>query len=401
MSDPLATGVRPAAEHSLGLQITVAALARLVINTSRRFIYPYAPVLSRGLGVPLTSITSLIAVNQLTGILSPLFGPLSDRWGYRVMMMAGLGMLAIGMLSGGFLPFYAMLVVAMFLAGLGKSIFDPALQAYVGEKVPYERRGRVIGLIELSWAGSALIGIPLVGLLIVNLGWRAPFFVLGGLGLLSVVALGLVIPKERRHADQIKSTTHFSQAWRQLFQKQPVWGVLILGFFISMANDNLFVIFGAWLETDFNLGIIALGTATTVIGVAELIGETLTATVADRIGPKRAIITGLTLSIFSYVLLPIISQTLLLAMVGLFVTFVTFEFTVVTSFSLVTEVLPDARATMASAYVAANGLGRMAGAVIGGFVWFSGGLPLVGLVSAGLSIIALVGFLWGLRQWQP
>jgi len=48
--------------------------------------------------VPLTAITRLIAANQITGISGLFFAPLGDRWGYRVMLLAGLGLLGIGML---------------------------------------------------------------------------------------------------------------------------------------------------------------------------------------------------------------------------------------------------------------------------------------------------------------
>ena len=108
MADQQAAVISPDPARRLWLQVTVAALGRLLINTSRRFIYPYAPVIGRGLGMPLTSITALIALNQFTGILSPVFGPFSDRWGYRVMMIASLGLMALGMLSSGF--FFAALV---------------------------------------------------------------------------------------------------------------------------------------------------------------------------------------------------------------------------------------------------------------------------------------------------
>jgi hypothetical protein len=63
--------------RKLAFQLGVATLARLVVNTSRRFAYPFASALSRGLGVPLAAITSLIAVNQATGVLSPSLA----RWG--------------------------------------------------------------------------------------------------------------------------------------------------------------------------------------------------------------------------------------------------------------------------------------------------------------------------------
>ena len=47
----------------LAVKIGIVVFCRLILNTARRFVYPFAPVLSRELGVPLTAITSLIAVN--------------------------------------------------------------------------------------------------------------------------------------------------------------------------------------------------------------------------------------------------------------------------------------------------------------------------------------------------
>jgi len=392
--------VAPAPTRKLALQLGVATLARLFLNTARRFAYPFAPALSRGLGVPLTAVTSLLAANQVTGVLSPAFGPLGDRWGYRRMMLAGLAMLAAGMLAGGFLPVYGVVLLALFLAGLGKSIFDPALHAYVGQRVPYQRRGLAIGLVEFAWAGSSLVGIPLAGLLIDRLGWRSPFFALGSLGLLSAAVLAALIPRDHRQPQDVEGTTSLRQAWRRLSRERAALGALGFGFLISAANDNLFVVYGAWLEESFGLSIVALGMATLVIGAAELLGEGLTASIADRLGLKRAIMASLALSALSYVLLPWVGRTLPLALAGLFFLFLTVEFSIVTGFSLFTEILPDARATMMSGIVATTSVGRMIGALAGGTVWLAGGLTATGLVSAAISGLALVSLAWGLRDWR-
>jgi DHA1 family inner membrane transport protein len=384
----------------LALQLSAATLARLVLNTSRRFAYTFAPALSRGLGVPLPAITRLIAINQATGVLSLFFGPLGDRWGYRVMMLAGLGALTVGMLAGGLVPVYGMVLLALLLAGLGKSFFDPALQAYVGERVPYQRRGLVMGFVELAWAGSSLVGIPLMGLLIEGQGWQSPFLVLGGLGLLGTITLGLLIPRGDQQQSGDGGLIGFRQAWRRLSQERAALGALGFGLLVSAGNDNLFVVYGVWLEATFGLTVVALGVATTVIGVAEFLGEGLTASISDRLGLKRALLIGLTLSALSYILLPLLGRTLWLGLAGLFVVFLTFEFTVVTSFSLFSEILPGARATMMSSSVAALSLGRVIGALIGGQVWLAGGLLATGLVSAALSGLALGCLVWGLRHWR-
>ncbi len=386
--------------YRLTLSIVVTALCRLVLNTARRFAYPFAPALSRGLGVPLTAITSLIAVNQATAVLGLFFGPIADRLGYRLMMLTGMTLLVAGMFAGGLFPFYGVILVALFLAGLGKSIFDPALQAYVSERVPFHRRGLAIGFLEFSWAGSTLLGIPLIAILIDRLGWRAPFFAMGGLGILGILVLRIIVEKGRSKPAPGQSAPLFKGAWRQLLRERAALGALSYAFWISVANDNLFVVYGAWLEKQFNLSIVALGLGTSVIGIAELAGESLTAALADRLGLKRSVIVGLAACLICYGILPFLGQTLGMALTGLFIIFLTFEFTIVTSLSLVTELVPTSRATMMASYLASAGVGRVVGALIGGPIWLAGGIYATALVSAAISGLALVSLVWGLHGWQ-
>jgi predicted MFS family arabinose efflux permease len=384
----------------LTLSIVVTTLCRLVLNTARRFVYPFAPALSRGLGVPLTAITSLIAVNQATAVLGLFFGPIADRLGYRLMMLTGMTLLVAGMFAGGLFPFYGVILIALFLAGLGKSMFDPALQAYVSERVPFHRRGLAIGFLEFSWAGSTLLGIPLIAILIDRLGWRAPFFVMGGLGILGILALSILIEKTAQKKAPGQSLPIFRGAWRQLLRERAALGALSYSFWISVANDNLFVVYGAWLEKQFDLSIVALGLGTAVIGIAELAGESFTAALADRLGLKRALIGGLAACLICYGILPLLGQTLGMALTGLFFLFLTFEFTIVTGLSLFTELVPASRATMMASYLAMGGVGRVVGALIGGPIWLAGGIFATALVSTAISGLALVSLIWGLRGWH-
>ena len=384
----------------LAVNIGMAALCRLILNTSRRFVYPFAPVLSRGLGVPLTAITSLIALNWSTGIIAVFIGPVTDRLGYRLMMITGMALLAAGLLVCGFFPVYAVVVIALFLAALGKAVFDPAVQAYISEKVPYRRRGLAIGFLEYSWAASALLGIPALALVIDRFGWRSPFFIMGILAVLGIMALMILIPRETRNPARSKSKINLKQAWRGVLREKSARGALIFIFLVSAANDNLFVVYGAWLENTFGLSILALGLGTGTIGLAELLGETVTVILADRVGLKRSVVTGSTICIIFYMILPFAAQTITMAFVGLFFLFTVFEFMIVTSVSMATELLPENRATMMATYMGAAGLGRVVGALIGGPVWLLGGIYATGFVSALISAIALGALVWGLRGWS-
>ena len=402
----------------LVVELAASALARFVLNTARRFAYPFGPALARGLDVPLTRITSLVALNQGMGLLSPFMGTLSDRWRPRVMMLIGLACLASGMLAAAVLPLYATVLLALLMAGLGKSCFDPAIQAYVGARVPWARRGFAVGLIEMAWAGSSLIGIPTVGWLIGSFGWHSPFLALGLLAALSVVLLAILLPRSvpsplRGEGQSEGWSTRppsrnvpprgvpAGQGWRLLVRRRAALGGLGYSFCFAMANDFLFVIYGAWLELDFRLPLAALGSVSIVIGVAELIAESLTAFLSDRVGLARAVTGGVALTAAAYLLLPVVARTLPFALAALFLVFITFEFTVVSANGLFTELLPDARGTMMGAVGATSSTGRMVGALLGGYVWLWGGLAATGCVAAALSMLALLSLRWGLRGWRP
>jgi predicted MFS family arabinose efflux permease len=342
----------------------------------------------------------MIAVNQATGVLGMIFGPLADRFGYRPMMVTAMGLLVGGMLAAGLVPYYWVVLVCLLLAGLGKNLFDPAIQAFAGENISFERRGLVIGVLEFSWAGSTLIGVPVIGLLIDHHGWRSPFFALAAAGVLGLVALLVALGRDMAKR-RYRSGWGMWKAWRRITRHREARAALGFAFFVSLANDNLFVVYGAWLEASFLLSVVALGLGTGLIGAAELLGEFITAILADRIGLKLAVVGGLFSSMLSYLVLPLASHHLSLAMGGLFIVFLIFEFTFVCFLSLATELMPSQRATMMSAVLAAAGIGRMMGALVGGPVWMAGGIVATAVASALFSALGLVALVIGLRGWRP
>jgi len=207
-----------------------------------------------------------------------------------------------------------------------------------------------------------------------------------------------LIPVDLHPRKAIRTQDVFGLAWRQLMQDRSAVGALGYAFFISVANDNLFVVYGAWLEDSFDISIVALGLGTSIIGLAELCGESMTASFSDRLGLKRSVKTGLILTVLCYLLLPFVGKNLASALAGIFLIFLSFEFMIVTSISLCTELLPAYRATMMSAFFATAGVGRMLGALIGGGIWQAGGIMATCLVSAGVTLLAFVSLSIGVKR---
>jgi predicted MFS family arabinose efflux permease len=380
------------ASARLRFQLVAFSAARLVLNTGHRMIYPFLPAIARGLGVDLSAVALIVTARSGLGLISPLFGSLADRQGRKVAMLVGVLIFAGAMGLVTLWPTYPALFAGLILASAGKMLFDPSMQAYLGDRVHYERRGLAIAITELGWSGAFLLGIPLAGWLIARTdSWNAPFAWLGGLGLLSAVLIWRVIPPDVVRSGERPS---LAQGLRIVLAHRSALAGLSIALLISTSSEIMTIIYGAWMEDAFELKVAELGAASAVIGFAELGGEGLVAGLVDQLGKRRAVAAGIGLNALASILLPLLGFSLEGALVGLFFLFISFEFAVVSAIPLMTELLPHARATLMAGNVAAFSAGRMIGALCGPAL-FSLGLLANGAVAATLDVIALavlIGF---------
>ncbi len=378
--------------------ISIATFSKLLFNITRRLIYPFAPEFARGLNVDLSAITSVIALNNATPLIGPVGASFADRYGYRLLMLISLAILTVGTFAAGLIPVYSLFVISLFISGIARSIFDPSLQAFIGNFVPFKERGKIIGITELAWAGSTLIGIPLSGFIIEKFSWQMPFLIISGFSLISFFIILKIIPKEKKNHIPQKRKNRVLSNWKLIIKERKVVGMLSFVFFISLGNDNLFVIYGAWLENDYDLSLAAIGFGTVFIGLSEILGESCTVFFADRVGLKKSIIIGAVLCSGTYLFLPVLNIGLAYIIAGLFLIFFTFEFTMVTAMSLSTELVPELRASTMAAFFAVGGLGRVAGAFSGGIVWSNFGLSHICLISGICTLAALFSIVMLFRQ---
>jgi predicted MFS family arabinose efflux permease len=373
-------------KDQLRFQIPAFTAIRTVLNTAHRMVYPFLSIFARGLGVDLTTMSLALTARSLVGTLGPFTASVADSHGRKFGMLFGVGLFTLGTALVVFWPTFWVLAVALSLATLGKYIFDPAMQAYLSDRISYQRRGLAIAVTEFGWSLAFVLGVPLMGFLIARAGWMAPFPLLALLGALTFVGIVLMLPAEGKpHADRAPLLANF----RSVLTYVPALAGLAVGLFASTANEVVNLIFGVWLEDSFGLKIAALGAASAVIGLSELGGEGLVAAFVDRLGKPRAIAIGLIANSLAALSLPFLGRTEAGALVGLFFFYISFEFTLVSIIPLMTEILPGARATLMSFNVAALSLGRALGAPLAPLLYGFGFLA-VAAGAVGFNAIALL-----------
>ena len=343
------------------LQIISSTLVRTVYNTAFRMVFPFQPILMKGFNIDLAQISRMYAGQSLIGMVSPVMASISDTRGRRTGMLAGMVMFSLGTLVIVIWPtatgFFGFLVLSM----LAKAVFEPSLIAYFGDIIPYNRRGFVLGITEISWSLAFFVGVPVIGFFMDKFNLLAPFILLLILGLISFLAVLLLFPAENLSKENRPSII---KNFKIVFKSGSALAALAVMLFICSANQLVNVVFGVWLNDSFGLQIAALGGASAVIGVAELIGEGGVSAITDRISKEKAVMIGITGNVVASLILPFLGGTVWGAFLGLFVFYLTFEFSIVSMLPMVTGVLPAARGSLMALNIASANLGRGLGSLL-------------------------------------
>lgn len=373
--------------------VAVAMSTRAVHDIAVRMVYPFLPEIAAGLGISIAQAGLLVSLRNGVGVVAPAFGAMSDRVGHRRSAMLGLVVLGIGLLITGIASGLGLAAIGFILTGIGSAIFIPTLLAYVSDRVPFARRGRVTGAIEMTWGLAGMIGVPLVGVIITTIGWRAPFILLG---LAAFGGAGLMLLLEESREQYILREALKLAALRR---NHSAIAFIATWFLVFFAFENIQVGYAAWLETQFGLDTTQRGTVQILFGVFEIAASLSSALFLDRIGKKRGVTGGLIVVLFGYALLAILgSSALWLGLLAISVTFLGFEFSVVSGVPIMGEQVPEARGTLIALALTAGSVGRMIADWVGSALVSGAGFPLAALVSSVAALITVFVFTRWVRE---
>jgi MFS family permease len=149
--------------------------------------------LARGIGVPVGQTAALVSALYLaTAVAQPTAGKAAEVFGPRRVFLAGIVLVAVGGLVGGFAQDLITLLVSRVLIGLGTSCAYPTAMLLIRRRARDagldKPPGGVLGGLQIAGIATASLGLPVGGVLVGALGWRSVFFVNVPFALIALVA---------------------------------------------------------------------------------------------------------------------------------------------------------------------------------------------------------------------
>ncbi len=192
----------------------------------------------------------------------------------------------LGTLACGLASTYQQLVAARIITGIFGGVIGSVSMAIVADLFALEQRGRVMGLLQMGFGASQVLGIP-ISLYLANLwNWEAPFYMIVGLASIVWIIILIKMKPITKHLEVKSENNAFKHLYTTLLKRDYRIGylataLLSLGGFMVMPWGSAFAINNLGVS-EFQLPLLFM-----VAGIATLIIMPIVGKMSDRFDKFR------------------------------------------------------------------------------------------------------------------
>jgi predicted MFS family arabinose efflux permease len=188
----------------------------------------------------------LIAAFSLAGFLSSFTASLYvDKLDRKVVFITAFGMFAVGTTLCSFATTFELMLFSRFFTGLFGGLLGGVSTAIISDIVPYERRGKAMGILNLGFGVASIVGIPFSIFIYKHSDIFWPFRLVGILSFVTLIPAYFILPSLTGHIN--KDTKTFAEITEILknrnLQKALLFAfLLVLGHFMFISFINPYLI---------------------------------------------------------------------------------------------------------------------------------------------------------------
>jgi DHA1 family bicyclomycin/chloramphenicol resistance-like MFS transporter len=178
--------------------IALLVLVTVLGPLSMQMFLPALPAIQKGFAAdPGTAQLTLTLAMLSIGVATLAFGPLSDRFGRRPVLLAGIVLFLVGSVVAALAPTIGVLIGGRIVQAAGASAGIVLARAMARDVYGFARSVRVISYLTMAMVVAPMLSPALGGVVTDSFGWRAIFWLMSAVGI--VILLGVSVGLAETH----------------------------------------------------------------------------------------------------------------------------------------------------------------------------------------------------------
>ncbi|MFC0181292.1 Predicted arabinose efflux permease, MFS family [Pseudarcicella hirudinis] len=295
----------PANQGFTKYQVTVIALLAIVQFTvilDFMVMSPLGDILMKSLKIVPKQFGLVVSVYAfsagVSGLLAAGFADKYDRKNLLLFFYTGF---VLGTLLCGIAPNYHMLLFARLITGLFGGVMSSVSMAIVADLFSIHQRGRVMGFIQMSFAGSQVLGIPIGLFFATKFGWHFPFLMIVAISLVLGLAIVKLLKPVNKHLLEKHTSNAFLHLKTTISRKDYLKAFLTTGL-LSIGGFLLMPFGTAYLVNNVRILQTELPVIYMVGGICTMIVLPIIGKMSDKIGKYKIFVGGSVLAMITIII---------------------------------------------------------------------------------------------------
>jgi predicted MFS family arabinose efflux permease len=282
--------------------IAILALLQFTVILDFMVISPLGDILMKTLNMTTANFGFTVSAYAFSaGISGLLAAGFADRFDRKKLLMFFYTGFIAGTLMCALSNSYTMLLSARIITGFFGGVIGSVSLAIVTDLFVIQQRGRVMGFIQMAFAASQILGIP-IGLYFANLwGWHSAFLMIVALASVILILVVIYMQPVNKHLELQSDKSAFLHLWHTLGNKNYQVGFLAIAF-LSVGGFAMQPFGSAFLVNNIHISQLQLPMVFFFTGLSVLIIMPIVGKLSDRIDKFKLYTAGSVLSIIMIII---------------------------------------------------------------------------------------------------
>ncbi|STO10624.1 MFS transporter [Flavobacterium hibernum] len=289
---------------TLNQKMIIAILALLQFTVILDFIVisPLGDILMKKLDMTTANFGFTVSAYAFSaGISGLLAAGFADKFDRKKLLLFFYTGFIIGTVFCALSTNYTMLLFARIFTGLFGGVIGSVSLAIVTDLFVIHQRGRVMGVIQMAYGASQILGVPL-GLYCANhWGWHSSFLMIAVLGVLILLAIITQMPAITKHLELQSDKSPFLHLWHTLSNKNYQIGfaaiaLLSVGGFMMQPFGSVFLVNNIHISQE-DLPMVFFLTGLSVLFIMPIVGK-----LSDKVNKFKLFTAGSILSVIMIII---------------------------------------------------------------------------------------------------